>query len=106
MANIIEETISAAKLISQSISGAALAQSGSKAGATQITVQVIPQVANSDFEAELQAAVNGTSGQVFTRIGTWTQDDDTLLSIFPISLNCSYRFVHISGASCRVLLVG
>ena len=103
----IDETISTTSTKSREISGTGLSQVGSQAQATLITAQVIPSPADGDFEVEIQGAINSPDGKrTFTSIGSWDQHDEALLSVLPISLNCSYRFIHVSGVACRVLLTG
>lgn len=101
---MIDEKISATSPYSDYKSGSELARPGSRAQATNITAQVVPP--GGDFEVELQGAVNSVNGRSFTKIGTFKQDDDVFLSTFPVSEGCVYRFRHVSGAECKVLLTG
>ena len=101
----LNEFVSATNAISSMISGSGLARPGEKAQASNITVQVIPDD-DSSFEVYLEAGINSHDGAIFTKIGEWKNTDDCLLSIFPISLNCLYRFRHVSGVQCRVKLTG
>ena len=90
---------------SKQISGAEIAQIGSRAQNTEVTLQIVPQAAG-DFEVHIEGAINTMNGASFDSFGSYDQDSDTLFSIVPISLGCLYRFKHISGVSCRVLLTG
>ena len=101
----IDEKISAASDTSDVISGQSLLQPGSRAQNSLITAQIIPDSA-ADFEVQLEAAVNSRARVEFDAIGEWDQNEDTLITIFPISVNCLYRFKHISGAPCQVRMVG
>lgn len=88
------------------LSGQELAQAGTKARSTFISAQVIPSADEEDFEVHIEGAVNSPRGPVFTMIGKIDQDSDTKLCAYPISINCLYRFRHVSGVSCRVLMSG
>ena len=102
---MIDEIINVGNLMSRSISGSELAARGSNSNNTQITFQIIPQN-DLDFEVEVQAAVNSKHGAVYDVIALCDQDEDTLVSIIPISVGCMYRFRHVTGDACRVLLTG
>ena len=107
MEDRIDARVDTVTTASPYISGAALLQPGAKAGNSLITAQIVPDDATADFEVHLEAAVNSVDGgPVFVAIGSWDQDEGTLLTIFPVSFNCLYRFVHVSGEACRVRLVG
>ena len=103
---MIDDTISSAKVYSAEVAGTDLVETGSQAQTTGVTAQVIP-VADGDFEVDIEDAVVGRNGQyTFTPIGKFRNGDDALASNFPISLRCRYRFRHISGVACKVLLRG
>ena len=102
----IDTKVSAASQYSKNVSGSKMAQMGSKGQSSIFTAQVVPDNPNGEFEVELQGAVNSIHGAVFTKFGSFDQDSETLISAFAFSMNCLYRFKHISGGSCRVLLTG
>ena len=94
--NMIDQVIDSGAPISAEINGAQLSRSGSRAQTTQISVQVIPEGSGS-FEVHLEGSVNTRSGRAFSKIGEWTQSDDVLLSVFPVSQGCNYRLRHVFG---------
>ena len=105
MASMIDQVIRNQEL-SAEISGQELAWPGSKAQASTLTAQIVPSAADANFDIDLEAAVNTLHGAQFTPIGKFTQNDETFASNLDFSLGCLYRFRHISGVACRVLLTG
>jgi len=99
----IDAVISATSQHSPHVSGAELSNRGSVNHDRQCTIQIIPRAAGN-FTVQLEAAANTGADRSFNDIGEWDQDEDTLVSIVPISENVLYRFKHISGAACRVVL--
>ena len=83
--------------------GSDLGQPGSRGQAATLTAQIDPVVEDADFEVELHAAVGGHKFKV---IGRWDQDEEVLVSNFDFSAGVAYRFRHVSGTACRVLLSG
>ena len=106
MAGKIDAKISPTATTSPAVSGSSLLRPGSKAQNSLITAQIIPDDPDADFEVELEGAVNSTGVVTFAMIGFWDQDEETLVTIFPISEGCLYRFVHVSGEPCTVRLTG
>lgn len=103
---MIDSVINTTDTLSSEESGTSLSEVGSKAQTTMISAQVIP-TSSAAFEVELEAALMPESGShEFTPIGSFTNTDDTYLSTFPISIHCRYRFRHVSGIECRVLMRG
>lgn len=101
----IDELLDTNTTTSAEVSGGRMAQPGSRAQNTRVVAQVLPS-ANVDYSVVLEAAVNTLRGPKFETIGTFDQDDDSSITSFPIALGCLYRFRHISGGECRVLLTG
>ena len=85
--------------------GAELARTGSRSHTTLISVQIIPS-GDGDFELQIQGGVISKSGVKYTRFGTFTQDDETLLTPIHISQGCNYKIFHISGIECIVRVTG
>lgn len=107
---MIDEIVSPTNPTSKVVHGPALAQEGSKAQSTQITVQIVPAANDEEFEVELQGRImpQGGAPPPFQRLGDDPFDhrSKSHFCIFPISMHCQYRFEHISGAAVRVLLSG
>ena len=102
----IDQTISAANPNSESVLGADIAHADSRAQSTLISTQVIPTAEDQDFGVELHMAINSVQGLSWTKIAEWDQASKTLGAVFFISLGTHYRFEHVSGIACRVLLTG
>ena len=105
------EILTADNPLSTQYSGDKLAQQGAQGQATQITAQVIPSDADSDFRVDFEVAVVDDLGRYdFTKIGRFSEEDrgdnGSLASAYPISLHAFYRFKHISGIACTVRLTG
>ena len=105
MTDRIDAAIDSTDTVSPVISGSKLLQPGSKAQNSLITAQVVPDGTGA-FEVTLDAAVNSVHGPSFQAIGTFEDSDDTYVTVFPVSLGGLYRFTHVSGIACRVLLAG
>ena len=106
MSAVINEVISTTNTLSKSVSGGELTRTTSKAQNTQVTLQIIPLDDMAAFDVDVEAMVNTSSDPEWRAIGKYTRSDETLVSIIPISLGVRYRFRHVSGADCRVLLTG
>ena len=102
---MFEYTLNTANPETYEISGAELTKAGQRAQSTLISVQIIPS-GDGDFEIQIHGGVNSVKGIKFSRFGTFTQADDTLLTPIHVSLGCKYKLVHISGIECIVRLTG
>ena len=103
---MIDSVINTTNTTSSEESGTSLSEVGSQAQTTMISAQVVPS-SNAAFEVVLEGALLPESGShTFTAIGSFKNTDDTYLSTFPISIHCRYRFRHMSGIECRVLMRG
>lgn len=102
----IDQMISAANPNSESVLGADIAHADSRAQSTLISTQVVPSAADQAFIVELHMAINSVHGPVWTKIAEWNEKSKTLGAVFFISLGTHYRFEHVSGIACRVLLTG
>ena len=101
----IDENISSTKQLSEVASGYDIAPSDKKGQNATVAVQVVP-VNSNDFEVSLEAALPSKIGMTFTEIGSYDQDSETFMSTIQVTLGASYRFRHVSGVGCQVILGG
>ena len=101
----LDAKVSAVFPTTEEVSGARLLRPGSRVHDGYVTIQIIPDD-DSAFQVDMEAAVNAKSSRDYDSIGSWTEEDDTLVTVVPISEGVLYRFKHISGSACRVLMTG
>lgn len=101
---MLSDSVSSTNPTSTEVTGTQLAQTGRAGQNTLVTAQVAAITDGDSFDVDIEAMAGG-SGR-WDAIGKFTDNDDTATSVLPISLNCRYRFKHIDGAACRVVLTG
>lgn len=105
----IDQTLSQTSPLSAEISGANIAVGGIDKDRTG-TAQVVREAASGDFIVRLEAAIQTRTGAaqwdpiaVFDQDGI-DSDEQSNISTFPVSAGTMFRFRHVEGAACRVLL--
>lgn len=92
-------------MISASARGAEMANTGSRAQATQLLAQAVPDTAGAAFSVDIEAAVIAPSGDtLFTKLAAL--DQTTPARNIPISWGVAYRFRHRSGEPATVRMGG
>ena len=105
MSMLIEQVLSTAEPLSEYVNGQSLVPFSESGERKTAALQVIP-VSDGSFEVHIEGAINVGGNPVFTKIGTYTQDSDSLMSIFEVAKSGVYRFRHISGVDVNVLMEG
>lgn len=105
--NEIDETISTSNPESEHLSGQAVAKEGTNVTAWA-TAQVERIATSGDYEVVLeQARVPKSGSPKFRPIGDFDQTEDGMTpQNFPVNTGSLYRFRHVSGAACKVLMGG
>ena len=111
--NGIDETISSTQPESKALPGQLMAREATNRTGW-VTAQCVRIADSGDFEVHLEQGRVPKSGAVkFDRIARFNnvddEDDDDFTSKivnFPVNIGSQYRFRHVSGATCKVLLGG
>ena len=107
----IDQVLSTGSPLSREVSGREVMLTGSPRQPTA-TAQVDRIADSGDFEVVLEGAANTQTGVAqWHPIARFDHEqledaDESNVSTLPISAHLMLRFRHVSGATCRVILVG